>query len=316
MDTPLEGTGANPIKDVRYLLRLIRCLKKEKPDIVLSYTIKANIYSSFAGKFKRIPVICNVSGLGTVFLVKGIAGKIALGLYRFAFRFSRHIFFQNEDDKKLFTSIIPVEETKTSILPGSGINLEEFKPAPLSESKANSFVMISRVIIEKGVREFAEAASNFVSDESVHFTLIGKFDETHARSIKKEELDHWINSKWLTFLDHSDNIVQVIADHEAVILPSYREGTSRTLLEGAAMGRPLIATDVPGCKEVVRDGYNGFLCEVKNAKSLYDKIKLFLSLSKKEKEQLAANSRTLVEETYDERIVIGIYESVIRRIIH
>ncbi|WP_436517637.1 glycosyltransferase family 4 protein [Ekhidna sp. To15] len=316
IDTPLEGTGANPVKDLSYLLKLISCLKAEKPDVLLTYTIKANIYACLAGKLKGVPVICNVSGLGTVFLVKGISGKIAKTLYRLAFRFSSHIFFQNEDDEKLFTSIISIDKNKTGILPGSGIDLEEFKVAPLSNSQANSFVMISRVIIEKGVREFAEAASHFATDESVRFTLIGKFDKTHSRSISKEELDYWIGANWIEYLDHSDDIKKVISNHEAVILPSYREGTSRTLLEGAALGRPLIATDVPGCREIVKDGYNGFLCEVQNAKSLRDKLKLFLSLNSNEKEQLAANSRTLVAENYDERIVIDIYENAIRRIIH
>ncbi len=315
INTPLEGTGANPIKDLGYLITLNKALKNEKPEIVLSFTIKSNIYSSFAGKLNRIPVICNVSGLGTVFLVKGITGNVAIRLYKLAFRFCSHILFQNDADKEMFTSIIPVDQSKISLVPGSGIDLDKFKPVPLNESRPNSFVMISRVIVEKGVREFAEAASYFAKEENVQFTLIGKFDAEHARSIEKAELDHWVNSKWLDYYNHSDSIAQVIATHEAVVLPSYREGMSRTLLEGAASGRPLIATNVPGCREVVRDGYNGFLCEVQNAKSLRDKIKLFLSMSTQEKELLAANSRSLVEETFDEKIVIGIYENVIHRII-
>ena len=314
--TRLEGTGTNPIQDLGYLRKLIGGFKSERPDIILSFTIKANIYSSLASKIIGIPVVCNVSGLGTVFLVKGITGKIAMMLYKLAFRFSSQLFFQNEDDKALFTSVIPYDESKISVLPGSGIDLQKFAQAPLPVGETTRLVMISRIIIEKGVREFAEAASYFVDDERVQFTLIGKFDASHARSIDKSELHHWIDSGWLNYQEHSDDIDQVIRDHQVVVLPSYREGTSRTLLEGAAMGRPLIATDVPGCREVVNDGHNGFLCEVKSAKSLHDKIKLFLSLSQKEKEQLAANSRTLAVETYDERIVINAYVGVIHRIFH
>ncbi|MEP1035243.1 glycosyltransferase family 4 protein [Ekhidna sp.] len=316
IDTPLQGTGANPFSDLNYLRKLSKIFSSEKPEVILAYTIKANIYSSLAGKFHHVPVICNVSGLGTVFLVEGVKGKIALLLYKLAFRFSKHIFFQNEDDKKLFTSIVKVENANTGILPGSGIDLELYKPVPFEEKATTSFVMISRVIIEKGVREYAEAASFFKSDKNVTFTLIGKFDEEHSRSIDKRELNRWIESGWIKYLDHTDDIIQVINKHDAVVLPSYREGMSRTLLEGAALGRPLIATNVPGCREVVKDGYNGFLCDVKSANSLLGKLKLFLSLSKQERKELAVNSRTLVEKTYDERIVINMYDDVIRRIIH
>lgn len=314
-DTPVEGTGANPIKDFVYFKKLHKIFKDEKPDAILSFTVKANIYASLAGKLRGIPVICNVSGLGTVFLVKGFAGKIAMVLYRIAFRFSAHVFFQNGDDQKLFTSHIKIEESKLEILPGSGINLDQFKPIPLKESEITKFVMVSRIIVEKGVREYAEAASNFVGNENVIFTLVGAFDEEHSRSIQKSELDRWISEGWIDYQSHSNEIDKVMIDHDVVVLPSYREGTSRTLLEGAALGRPLITTDVPGCRDVVRDGFNGFLCEVQNAKSLLDKLNLFLSLNRQERAYLATNSRMLVEETYDERIVIDIYDKAIRRII-
>ena len=315
IDTLLEGTGANPLKDLSYLRTLFRVFKKEKPDIVLSYTIKANIYASLAGKPTSTPVICNVSGLGTVFLVKGLAGKVAMMLYKIAFRYSKYIFFQNEDDKSMFVSYVKVEDKKTGILPGSGIDLQRFLPTPLKETGTTSFLMIARVIIEKGVREYAEAASYFKENDEVKFSLIGEFDEGHARSIDKEELNAWIESGSITYFDHSNDIVKIIEEHDVVVLPSYREGTPRTLLEGAALGRPLITTNVPGCKEVVKDGFNGFLCEAKSAKSLLAKFQLFLSLNEQEKNQLAANSRTLVEQAYDERIVIGMYDDVIRRII-
>ncbi len=313
--TPLEGTGTNPLKDVGYLKRLNSIFRSEKPDVILSFTIKSNIYACIAGKFNRIPVICNVSGLGTVFLVKGIAGKMAMTLYRFAFRFSKHIFFQNADDKQLFRSMVRIDDKRTSILPGSGIDLRHFKFTPLPNNDQTKFVMISRVIIEKGVREYAEVAASFSKDESVSFTLVGKFDAQHARSIKKEELDHWISSGWIEYKSHSDKIKDIITSHDAVILPSYREGTSRTLLEGAAMGRPLLTSNVPGCRDVVKDGYNGFIFEVKNSKNIVDKLKLFLSLSQEERQQMATNSRTLVEETYDERIIIDKYTNAIHRII-
>ncbi|WP_420576037.1 glycosyltransferase family 4 protein [Ekhidna sp.] len=315
IDTPLQGTGTNPINDIGYFRKLRSVFSQEKPDVTLAFTIKANIYSALAGRFASIPVICNVSGLGTVFLVKGLVGKVAMWLYKIAFRSAGHIFFQNQDDKELFISHVRLPENKIGILPGSGIDLKQFTPVPIPEKDVIKFLMISRVIVEKGVQDFAEAAVQFKDDRRVEFILVGKFDEGHSRSVSRAELEQWVSDGIIEYLPHSDKISRLIAESDALILPSYREGTPRTLLEGAAMGRPLLASDVPGCKEVVRDGFNGFLFEVKNAKSLSDKIRLFLSLSRQEREQLAANSRKLVEETFDENIVIDMYDQTIRRII-
>lgn len=313
IETPLDGTGVNPIKEVGYLNKLIRILRKEKPDVSLSYTIKCNIYSSIAGKIAKVPTICNVSGLGTVFLVSGTVGKLAIQLYKTAFRFSSFIFFQNEDDKQLFTSIINIDPRKVGLLPGSGINLEEFAYSKPEINSTTKFLMVSRLIIEKGVKEYAQAASAFKRDPNVSFTLIGKLDEEHSRSVSKEELDSWIDDG-LHYLDHSDNIADVIKNQDVIVLPSYREGTPRTLLEGAAIGRALLTSNVPGCKEVVVDGFNGFLFEVKNSKSIIDKVRLYLSLTAGERLQLSTNSRQLVEERFDENHVRDKYVDVITTI--
>ncbi|WP_424962077.1 glycosyltransferase family 4 protein [Ekhidna sp.] len=315
IDTPLQGTGANPVKDLGYLMKLHSIFKKERPDVALSFTIKANIYASLVGKFSSVPVICNVSGLGTVFLVQGLIGTIALRLYKIAFKSANYIFFQNEDDKKLFETHVKLRKERTGVLPGSGIDLTHFKPTTIPKNETIHFLMISRVIVEKGVREYAEAAAFFKDEDHVRFTLVGKFDENHSRSVSKEELDQWVSKGIIDYIPHSDEIEKLITESHAIVLPSYREGTPRTLLEGAAMGRPLLASNVPGCREVVKDGFNGFLFEVKNAKSIVDKVKLFLALDLEERTQLATNSRKLVEEAFDENIVIDMYDRTIRRII-
>ncbi|MFK7952906.1 MAG: glycosyltransferase family 4 protein [Ekhidna sp.] len=315
IETPLDGTGVNPLKDAAYLLQLIKVFKNEKPDISLSYTIKSNIYSSLAGKVSKVSTICNVSGLGTTFLVKGMVGKLAIRLYKTAFKYSHFIFFQNEDDEKLFTSIVKVAQERRDILPGSGIDLQCFSYSKLEVGAKTNFLMISRLIIEKGVREYAEAAAEFINDSTTSFALVGRLDESHSRSISRDELEEW-KRNGLTYLDHSDDIAQVIKNHDVIVLPSYREGTPRTLLESAAIGRPLLTSNVPGCKEVVSDGFNGYLFEAKSAKSIIDKVKLFLSLSDYEKLQLGFNSRKLVEEKFDENYVIDKYMNVINRIAH
>lgn len=314
LEIPFDGTGNNPLNDLKTLRKIYSVFKTESPEIAFGYTIKANIYSCLAGALSRIPVICNVSGLGTVFLTEGMAGKIAMALYRISFKYASYIFFQNIDDKELFTSRISTDEKKTEVIPGSGIALDSFKYSKPSISGKTVFLMISRLIVEKGVREYAEAAAHFKDDPNVSFVLVGKLDETHARSISKSELDKWIDEKWLEYQPHSDNIKELITESEVVVLPSYREGTPRTLLEGAAIGRPLLTSDVPGCREVVQDGYNGFLFEVKNPKSIVDKVKLYMALSKEERVKLSENSRKLVEEKYDEKHIINAYDEQVRRI--
>lgn len=314
IEIPLDGTGVNPLKDASYLIKLIRIFRHEKPTVSLSYTIKSNIYSSIAGKITKVPTICNVSGLGTVFLVKGIVGRFAIQLYKSAFKFSDFIFFQNEDDRKLFTSVVSVDPNLIGMLPGSGINLKEFEFSIPTIEIPTKFLMVSRLIIEKGVREFAEAASEFVGNEDVSFTLIGNLDLSHSRTIQKEEVQKWIEEKWINYEEHSDNVAEVIKKHEVVVLPSYREGTPRSLLEGAAIGRALLASNVPGCKEVIKESYNGFLFKERSAKSIIDKVRLYLSLSKKEKLKLSSNSRKLVEEQFDENYVIQQYVHVIQQI--
>lgn len=314
IETPLEGTGSNPLKDLSYLKCLKAIFSEEKPHVALSYTVKSNIYSCFASKKTKTPVICNVSGLGTVFLVKSITAKIAILLYKVAFKHSYFIFFQNKDDQELFNSKVILPKKKQGLLPGSGIDLDAFKPQSYSYSKKIKVLMISRIIIEKGVREFADAAKMLKENKMVSFTLVGKFDEEHSRSITKEELDTWTESGILEYLPHSNNIKQLINEHELVVLPSYREGTPRTLLEAAAMGKPILTTNVAGCKEVVEDKKNGFLFEMKNAKSLRESFEKYSSLSGKEREKMGNESRSLAERKFDEQIVFGEYSKIISRI--
>lgn len=316
IDTPLQGTGTNPIKEGAYLNQLRTVFSKKNIDVALTYTIKSNIYSCLAARFCSTKVICNVSGLGTIFLTKSLTGKVAFSLYKVAFRHASHIFFQNEDDRELFTSKIKVDKEGLSVLPGSGIDLKTFAPIPSrATDQQMKFLMVSRLIIEKGVREYAEAASHFETDPSVSFSLVGKFDETHSRSVTRKELDKWVANGWLDYQQHSDEISKIIGEHDVVVLPSYREGTPRTLLEAAAHGRPLLTTAVPGCKEVVEDEVNGFLFEAKDGASLVSAIKRFLELTHEQREEMGSNSRKLVENRFDEKIVVDAYEQVIRRII-
>ncbi|MBV6642042.1 MAG: glycosyltransferase family 4 protein [Cyclobacteriaceae bacterium] len=309
------GTSTNPIKDLSLVWRLYRILKTANPDIILTYTIKPNIYTSLVSGVLRIPCICNVSGLGTVFLWKGSLKRIAVSLYKVAFRFSSWIFFQNEEDRKDFMEVVPINPKKTSVLPGSGVNLAHFQLDPYKKRDVTTFLMVARLIVEKGVVEFSEAAKQMsLKHSNVRFRIVGGYESGHARSVDQSLLDEWKASTYIEWIAHQEDIRPYLEEADVVVLPSYREGTPKTLLEAGAMGKALIASDAPGCRQVVKNGVNGFLCKVKDSKDLANKMKLYLSLNQEEKLQMHLNSRKHIEENYDEKIVIDLYERKIKEL--
>jgi len=304
----MSASGLNPVKDFQVYLNIRAVLKKHQPDVLLSYTIKPNIYGSFAAGLLGVPAICNVSGLGTVFLWKGSVRTIATSLYSFAFRFNKWIFFQNQYDREEFARFVKIDLNKTSLLPGSGMNVHKFTPQPDPDNEVPVFLMLARLLVEKGVNEYIEAVKIVrKKGKKAHFRLVGGLDEGHSRSVPKVDLDQWISEGLIEYSDHVEDVKPLIAAADVVVLPSYREGTPRTLLEAGAMGKPLIATDVPGCNSVVQDGYNGFLCKVKSGQDLASKMLLMLSLAKAERLEIGKSARKFVEENFDEKIVIGQY---------
>ncbi|MFT6865770.1 MAG: glycosyltransferase involved in cell wall biosynthesis [Cyclobacteriaceae bacterium] len=308
MPVEIIGTGMNPIKDLRLILVLRKKLKKWRPDVVLTYTIKPNLYGSIAAGSLGIPCICNVSGLGTVFLWTGWIRRFAVLLYTVSFRFNKWVFFQNDEDREDFLSFVRLPREKTSLLPGSGINTSDFMISPFIKKEKTVFLMIARLIVEKGVGDFIEAIRIIKKSRTdLEFILVGNLDQEHSRAISKVELNQWIYEGLVTYKGHLDDVKPEIQQADVIVLPSYREGTPRTLLEGGAMGKALLATDVPGCRHVVKDGYNGFLFESKNPRDLADKMKLYLALNQEERSQMAVNSRKWIKEVFEEKIVINLY---------
>ncbi len=313
----IENTGVNPLNDLKLYLGLKKLYKKIRPHIILQYTVKPNIYGSLAAQSLKIPTINNVSGLGTVFLSKSISSKIAKFLYQIAFRKVPLVFFQNSDDQKDFIRELSLKNLKSDLLPGSGINLEHYTPSQEGISSGSFvFLMIARAIIEKGINEYANAARIVKAKfPNATFELLGQIDESHKRGVSKSTIRQWQEDGLITHLGECEDVRSKIAASSCVVLPSYREGTPRTLLEAAAMGKPIITTDVPGCKEVVQDGYNGHLCAVKNSEDLADKMIKMISLDEKELEKMGHNGRKWVEDHFDEKIVIEKYLKHIDNII-
>ena len=297
-----QRSGLNPFSDVVLLWKYRRILSRLKPVAFLGFTIKPNIYGTIAARNLGIPTIANISGLGTAFIRRGALQAMVTRLYRFALKGAGTVFFQNADDRDLFVRRGLVKQAKTGLLPGSGVDLGQFVPVPLPLGPV-TFLFIGRVLGDKGVRELARAAQSL----GIRAQLLGPIDEGNRTSIARAELERWVKEGSIEYLGETDDVRPFIEKATAVVLPSYREGLPRSLLEAGAMGRPLIATDVPGCRDVVDDGLNGFLCRSRDSESLAAAMRRLLDLSPEQRSAMGSASRRKVETKFSEDVVVGAY---------
>jgi glycosyltransferase involved in cell wall biosynthesis len=310
-DVTMDSRGASPIRDTGLTFELYNIYNRVRPDIILHYTIKPNIYGTLAAAMLGIPVINNVSGLGTIFLNEDWISKIALSLYRFSFRFPKKVFFQNQEDYQLFMDKNLIQRNICEVIPGSGIDLDQFTPHPpkeKAEGEPFEFLMISRLIIDKGIREYVAAAA-ILQERGMNakFNLLGKLDELHSRGISSEELNEWIEEGYINYLGSTDDVRPFINNADCVVLPSYREGTPRTLLEAAASAKPIVASNVPGCNNIVDHRLNGILCKVKDEEDLALKMKEMYYMAPDLRSEMGLRGREIVERRFDHNIVIERY---------
>ncbi len=303
----MDNKGTNPLNDLRYLASLLKIYRWIQPDVILHFTIKPNLYGTAAAGLLGIPTINNVSGLGTVFLRENLTSKIARQLYRVCFRFPHKIFFQNCDDLNYFAGKRLVSREITDVLPGSGVDLGHFLPTPFRRNSSFTFLLAARLLYDKGIIEYIEAIKMLqAKGVQATFQLVG-FRDNSPFGVTDEQLRDWIARGYISYLGATDNIREVVQQADCVVLPSYREGTPRILLEAAALAKPLIATKVPGCVEVVEDGVNGMLCEAKSAADLASKMEKMINLDQLTLMEMGKASRYKVESKFDESIVIGKY---------
>jgi glycosyltransferase involved in cell wall biosynthesis len=309
----MDVGGINPLRDLRLLWRFNKVLACQRPDVVLGFTIKNNLYGAMAAKWLGIPFIPNVTGLGTAFLSGGVLQMIAENLYRAAFKSLPVVFFQNEDDAQLFVRRNLVRRAQAHVIPGSGIDLKRFAIADYPHPDLPpTFLMIARILRDKGVFEFVEAAEIVRARyPNARFQLIGKADSKNRTAISEAQVLEWGNSHRIEYLGEVEDVRPSIASAHCIVLPSYREGAPRTLIEAAAMARPLIATDVPGCRAVVHPEENGFLCAPRDARDLANACLRFLDLPREAQVELGLASRRKMEREYDEKIVINAYREAI-----
>jgi glycosyltransferase involved in cell wall biosynthesis len=312
----INNKGTNPIEDLKLIKDYYKIFKSIRPDAVLAYTIKPNIYASFAASFLKIPMINNISGLGTVFLNDNISSKIARLMYKTALKNAKKVFFQNQDDLNLFINKKLVNKNKTDLLPGSGINTEKFKPLNVDNYRdIFKFLFIARLVKDKGILEYINAAKIIKQKyKNIEFGVLGAFYPNNPTAIAKEDINRWQKENIINYLGVSDNVKDIINSYDCIVLPSYREGLSRVLLEAASMAKPIVTTNTPGCKDVVEDGYNGYLCKVKDSSDLAKKMEKMLNLSTKELMQMGNNGRQKVKNEFDEKIVIDKYLNILKEI--
>lgn len=309
IESNVDRRGRNPLADMKLLFSYINIINKIKPDIVLTYTIKPNVYGGIACIITNTPYLPNITGLGTAVENEGLMQKITLNLYKIALKNAECIFFQNEPNRQFFIDR-GIIKNKSKVIPGSGVNLEQYPYEEYPSDKENiRLLFIGRIMKAKGIDELLEAARQIkVSYKNVEFHLVGFCEEGYS-----EELRELNDSGIIHYHGQQDDVHKFIKDSHATILPSYHEGTSNVLLESASTGRPILASNVTGCKETFDAGVSGIGFEVKSVKALISAIQQFLDLPHENKKQMGIAGRKKMEQEYDRKIVINAYLEQISR---
>lgn len=309
----MGGKSKNPISEIRLYLQYRRIYRKIKPDIVFHYTIKPNIYGNIAAGRQKIRSAVFITGLGSAFTDSGFTNKIALMLYKLSFPYAKKIIVLNQDDFDLVKEKIPKIAEKLYILPSEGIKLDDYNPTPQNnESSAFTFLMAARALKEKGLVEYAKAASIMKNEyPNVTVAFMGEIGSQNDSAIPESTFNLWIKEGALQYWGYDKNIQTYIDKSDCVVLPTfYREGVPIVLLEALAMKKPIITTNAPGCKDVIKDGLNGYNCEGRNVDSLVSAMKKMISLSKEERIRMGDFGRKQVEENYNMDIIWSHYKLI------
>jgi glycosyltransferase involved in cell wall biosynthesis len=310
----MQPRGVSPAADALLTWRYLKLLKRLKPAAYLGFTAKPNIYGAIAAQLCGIPVINNITGLGSQFGSNSLLTRVVSLLYLMALRSSRTVFFQNPDDAQLFAERGLVRPEQVGMLPGSGVDLARFVPAaappgPAGQAEAMKFVVVARLLRDKGIMEYAQAARLLRSRHSnAVFQLVGFRVPGDPASITEAELNTWQEEGVIDYLGPAADVRPLVGAADCVVLPSaYREGVPRSLLEAAAMGKPLITTNTIGCREALEDGVTGMLCEPRSAPSLADAMQRMTDIGADERRAMGARGRARMELLFDDRIVHNSY---------
>ena len=312
----LSRTSRNPLSDLKYMMDLAAIYRKEKPDWIFHYTIKPNIYGSIAARLCGIRSVAMVAGLGYAFASHGLTSAISRMLYRFGLQFARKVFVLNAENRDVLVESGIVEREKLVLLKGGeGVDTQRIKECPtVDQNVKTTFLMVARVLYDKGYSEFVEAAKSLKQENAdADFCLLGPIDESYPNAVSRATVDADVKAGYIRYLGFSEHPLDVMKQQGNVIaLPSsYHEGMNRSLMEACALGKPIITTDIAGCREMVEDGRNGFVVPSRDGKALAETMRKYLSLSAVEQQKMGLESRRIAEERFDISHVIAEYEKII-----
>lgn len=300
IDTPIDRRGINPMTDFRLLCRYFSILRQKKPDLVICYTIKPNVYGGIVCRFLHIPYAINITGLGTAFQGHGSLRRFVKFLYKSAAKKASVVFFENSSNRQTMLDEGVVRQEQCLLLNGAGVNLERYRPTPYPEDGAVRFLFIGRVMHEKGIPELLAAMERLHSEGyDCMLDVLGYCEEDLA-----SELDRHSRSGWLRYHGQQEDVRPFIENAHCFVLPSWHEGMANTNLECAASARPLITSNIPGCREAVLENISGLLCEPQNANSLYAAMKQFLSMPYSDRAVMGLAGRRHMEECFDKQEIV------------
>ena len=301
IDTEIDRRSINPFKDMKLLKAYRKMLDEIQPDLVITYSIKPNIYMGSACKAKGIPYVTNVQGLGTAF-EKPVLSSVVSVMHRSALRKAGTVFFENEENAQFFLHKNIISAQQMKVLPGAGINLDEYPYVPMQDDGVCSFLFVGRIMKEKGVDEFFTAAKTIKAEfgEKVAFDVVGFYEDAY-----KETVDQLVADSVIKFHGFQTDVHPFYEAADCVVLPSYHEGMSNVLLEGAATGRALITSDIPGCREAVESGVSGYLCPAKDADALYEAMRRFVELPEESRAEFGCRGRERMEQRFSKTAVVA-----------
>lgn len=308
INTPIERRGINPFVDIKLFFNYWKIIKREKPELVITYTIKPNIYGGIICRIKKIPYAVNITGLGTAFENGGMLKRLVTVMNKLACKKAKVVFFENEENRRIFIREKIAKENQTHRLNGAGVNLNTFHTTEYPVMGSTRFLFIGRVMAEKGINELFVAMQKLVTDGvECELDILGGYEENYKDQIEKYEAEGWLH-----YYGVQNDVRPFIERSHCFVLPSWHEGMANTNLECAAMCRPVITSNIPGCMEAVIDGKTGYLVEKKNANDLYKVMKQFTKLSNDQRKAMGLAGRKHMEEFFDKKKVV---EETIRRLV-
>lgn len=302
IEIPVDRRGVNPITDIRLFFKYLRLIQELTPTKVITYTVKPNIYGGIACQLCKVPYAVNITGLGTTFQKKGLLRSFVSLLYKVASFEADAIFFENSGSMQVMVDEKIVNWKQCCVLNGAGVNLDKYRYMDYpKEDRKIRFLFVGRIMKEKGVDELFEAITRLKSEygENVILDVVGMFEESYQQRIEKLQ-----NDDIIVFHGYQQDVKPFYETAHCVVLPSYHEGMSNVLLEAASCGRPIITSNICGCREAVDDGVSGFLCEAKNTESLYNAMKHFVELTREERIKFGLAGRERMEKIFDKREVV------------